>query len=233
MHLKKSKKIIAFLAIIFSALVPIYAYAAQLQRPVYSSNCKETKKIALTFDDGPHPRITQEILSILDRYNVKATFFIIGINAKNYPEALSRVIDAGHEIGNHTYSHKILKDKTKDVIYKEIFDTEKEISQKSSKALQLIRPPCGLYDDNLVSIAKENGYKIVLWNIDTHDWAHSSSQSMVSNVLTRVSGGDIILFHDYISGENNTPETLKILIPKLLNMGYEFVTVSQLLQTVE
>lgn len=232
MHLRKWKFVIAVFTVIFAILSSLDSYAAQNQRPVYSSNFKEKKKIALTFDDGPHPRITPEILDILDEYHIKATFFVIGINAKNYPEALSQVVDGGHEIGNHTYSHKVLKSRPKDVIYKEIIDTEKEILKKSSVTPHLIRPPCGLYDDSLVAIAEENNYKIVLWNIDTHDWAHSASQNMVSNVVTKVRGGDIILFHDYISGENNTPDTLKILIPKLLDMGYEFVTVSELLQTV-
>lgn len=232
MHLTKGKIIIVVLAIISVLCLPLKPFAIKNHTPVYSSNYREKKKIALTFDDGPHPRITPEILRILSEYGVKATFFVIGVNVKNYPETLSMVAKGGHEIGNHTYSHKVVRGKAKEVIYKEIIDTEREISKRCSNLTQLIRPPCGLYDENLISIANENNYKIVLWNIDTHDWAHSSSQSMVSSVITRVGGGDIILFHDYISGENNTPETLKILLPKLLDMGYEFVTVSELLQTV-
>ena len=206
-----------------------YAYASK-NSPVYKSSENESNKIAITFDDGPHPRNTKKILDVLEKYSVKATFFVIGVNAKNYPEALQQVINSGHEIGNHTYSHHILKSKTKDSIIREILDTEKEISKKSSYFTTLVRPPCGIFDSTLVDIANENGYKIVLWSIDTNDWAHAGSNSIVEAVIKNVKGGDIILFHDYTSGENNTVEALNILIPKLQKMGYELVTVSELLE---
>ena len=211
-------------------LLCVNVFATGVNKPVYNSNVKATQKIAITFDDGPHPRNTPEILKILDKYNVKATFFVIGINAKNYPEPLSMVIKSGHEIGNHTYSHHILKNKSKEEIEKELVETEKEISKNNKFSTALIRPPCGFYDDTLINLAEENEYKIVLWSIDTHDWAHASVESIVSSIIKNVKGGDIILFHDYISGENNTPAALQIVIPKLKQMGYEFVTVSELLQ---
>ena len=206
--------------------------ASEIKKSVYNSNINEKKKIALTFDDGPHPRNTPEILKILEKYGVKATFFVIGVNAKNYPEALAKVIEQGHEIGNHTYSHQVLKNKNKQEIMKEIIDTEKIISQKNEFTTTVIRPPCGFYDEELIKISIDNDYKIILWSIDTQDWAHASAESIVSTISSKVKGGDIILFHDYISGENNTPEALKIIIPKLLKQGYEFVTVSELLQSV-
>ena len=230
MHNRRALLIIAvlFCTILFCLNVA----SINTNKPVYSSGEKEDKKIAITFDDGPHPRITPEILKILDKYGVKATFFVIGINAKNYPEALSMVINSGHEIGNHTYSHQVLKNKSKEEIIKEIIETEKEISKSNEFSTTLIRPPCGFYDESLTSLAQENDYKIVLWSIDTHDWAHASVENIVSVITKNVKGGDIILFHDYISGENNTPEALKIIIPRLTKMGYEFVTVSELLQKV-
>ena len=219
-----------FLALLITAS-PFKIYAVSTSnRAVYQSNEKESKKIAITFDDGPHPRNTPQILEILEKYGIKATFFVIGINAKNYPEALSGVISKGHEIGNHTYSHNVLKSKSKEEIRKEIIDTEKEIAKGSDFSTTLIRPPCGFYDDKLLEIAEEDNYKVVLWSIDTLDWAHASVENIVSSVTKNIKGGDIILFHDYISGENNTPEALRVLIPRLLNMGYEFVTVSELLQ---
>lgn len=225
------KLIFAFLSIVIIIVMMAISVGAVANKPVYNSNLNESKKIALTFDDGPHPRNTPEILKILDKYGVKATFFVIGVNAKNYPEALSKIVESGHEIGNHTYSHKILKSRSKEEINKEIIDTEMEISKKSEYVTTLIRPPCGFYDQELISLANENGYKVVLWSIDTHDWAHASVESIVSTVTNGVQGGDIILFHDYISGENNTPEALQIIIPRLLKQGYEFVTVSELLQS--
>lgn len=226
MHNKTALSLVLIPIIIFKFNISLSANI-----PVYNSNNKENKKIALTFDDGPHPRNTPKILDILERNEVKATFFVIGINAKNYPETLSMVVDKGHEIGNHTYSHQVLKSKNKEEIYKEIIDTEKEIS-KENVCTKLIRPPCGLYDKNLIDIALENEYKIVLWNIDTNDWMHMSQANIVSEVISKIKGGDIILFHDYISGENNTPDALQVIIPKLKSMGYEFVTVTELLQNV-
>lgn len=198
--------------------------------PVFKFKNNEDKKIALTFDDGPHPVITKKILDILDKYGVKATFFVVGVNVKNYPSAFECIVERGHEIGNHTYSHSVLNKRPKEMISKEIDMTEERISSASKKRSGLIRPPCGEYDETLVKIALENDYKIVLWNIDTKDWAHVSKKSIIDNVMDNVNGGDIILFHDYISGKNNTIEALDYLIPKLISDGYEFVSVSELLQ---
>ena len=197
---------------------------------VYRSVPTGDKRIALTFDDGPHPTLTPRILEILDRYGIKATFFVVGINAENYPEALKSVAKKGHEIGNHTYSHNLLKSIPKEKIEKEISDTEREINKIREYDLKLLRPPCGFYDERLEKIAMDKGSKIVLWSIDTLDWSHASAKNMSRKILKNAKDGDIILFHDYVSGEYNTPEALEIIIPILLEKGYEFVTVSELLQ---
>lgn len=227
-------KRIACICMIFvvSLQSTLFVQANPLNKPVYTSNVKENKKIALTFDDGPHPRNTPKILEVLEKYGVKATFFVIGVNVKNYPETLSKIEQCGHEIGNHTYSHKVLKSKSKEDISEELLKTEKEISKSVDYTTSLVRPPCGLYDEKLVELALENDYKIILWNVDTKDWNHESCDTITSKVTKEVKGGDIILFHDYISGVNNTPAALEKIIPLLLNQGFEFVTVSQLLQDI-
>lgn len=214
---------------IFSALTIIYANAEN--QYVFKSNSNDQMKIALTFDDGPHPRKTERILDVLDKYNVYATFFVIGVNVQNYPNVLENVIERGHELGNHTFSHQILKSASVSKIKNEISDTEDALYDRYSLRTNLLRPPCGLYDSNLVNIARENGYKIVLWTVDTKDWAHESAENIVKNVLANIKSGDIILFHDYVSGNDHTAESLNILIPKLQEMGYKFVTVSELLQS--
>ncbi len=215
------------MALILTCISP----KAKAQSVVYNSNNVHAgKKIALTFDDGPHPRFTPKILEILDKYSIKATFFVIGVNVKNYPNQFKSIFAHGHEIGNHTYSHKILKSLPQKEIEKEIFDTQREIDMICDYKPSLIRPPCGLYDKSLETIAEKLNSKIVLWAIDTHDWAHTSTNNMVKNVIRNIKDGDIILFHDYASGEYNTPSALEILIPILLEKGYEFVTVSELLQ---
>lgn len=221
---------IKYLSLFLIVLILVGSIQIRAESVVYNSNVHAGKKIALTFDDGPHPKITPEILDILNKYSVKATFFVVGINVKNYPKRLEEILENGHEIGNHTYSHSILKSMSREKIEKEIVDTEKQINKISEYDLNLLRPPCGLYDDTLEEIAKERESKIVLWAIDTLDWAHTSTNVMVKKVLKNVKDGDIILFHDYVSGEYNTPKALEFLIPTLLEMGYEFVTVSELLQ---
>ena len=197
---------------------------------VFKSNSNNQNKIAITFDDGPHPRKTKEILDILEKYNVKSTFFVIGVNVKNYPESVDLIASKGHEIGNHTFSHSILKSKSINDIKRELFETEKILEEHNIPKIELLRPPCGLYDGNLLKVAKDMEYKIVLWTIDTEDWAHKPSKEIVSNIIKNLHGGDIILFHDYTSGINNTAVALDTIIPELLGRGYELVTVSELLQ---
>ena len=222
------KKTVLIFAI--AVALNLCATVSRAESVVYNSNIHAGKKIALTFDDGPHPRLTQKVLDILDKYSIKATFFVIGVNVKNYPKQLEMIIDKGHEIGNHTYSHNLLKSIPKEKIEKEISDTEKEIKNIRDYDLKLLRPPCGFYDEKLEKIAMDKGSKIVLWSIDTLDWSHASAKNMSRKILKNAKDGDIILFHDYVSGEYNTPETLEIIIPILLEKGYEFVTVSELLQ---
>ena len=227
----KILKSLVFIGIITIFICSFCIFANAENKLVFKSNINDKKKIAITFDDGPHPKNTEKILDVLDKYNVKSTFFIVGVNIKNYPSALTKIIEKGHEIGNHTYTHSILKSMTAEQITKELTDTEDALNGLYDYSLNLIRPPCGLYDNKLLGIAEDKGYKIVLWTIDTKDWAHTSVNDMVRDVIKNVKSGDIILFHDYISGKNNTPEALNIILPKLQEMGFNLVTVSELLQS--
>lgn len=227
-YVKIIKALSLFLTFCF--VFSLNASAQEINYPVYKSKSNEEKKIALTFDDGPHPKKTQEIINVLEKYGVRATFFVVGVNVKNYPNAMKALVESGYEIGNHTYSHKLIKNSDKTRIKEELEKTETEIIKNGSVKTKLIRPPCGEYNENLINISLENDYKIVLWNIDTRDWAHTKKNEIVKTVLSKIKGGDIILFHDYISGKNDTVEALELIIPSLLKQGYEFVSVSELLQ---
>ena len=187
-------------------------------------------QIALTFDDGPHPGRTPEILDILEEYNIKATFYVIGQNVQYYPDIFKRTVDEGHEIGNHTHSHKALESFSKAEIKNEIELFNQAIDGIYKKNVCTLRPPEGKFDSALNTFAKENNYKIVLWSVDTLDWMHRTPEKIAETVLTETKGGDIILMHDYISGKSPTPDALKIIIPELLERGFEFVTVSDLLK---
>ena len=196
---------------------------------VFKCSNNKCNKIALTFDDGPHPKQTKKILNMLDKHCVKATFFAVGVNIELYGDALVEVLNRGHEIGNHTNSHVVLKSLDKEKIKKEIEGCSKKLFDKIGCTTDLIRPPCGLFDENLIEIAEDKEMKIILWNIDTCDWNHELPDKMIKNIIKNVKGGDIILFHDYISGKNGTVEVLDTIIPILKNKGFEFVTVSELL----
>ena len=196
---------------------------------VYTHGSREDAAIALTFDDGPHPVYTDRILDVLERYGVKATFFPIGINAENYPAPLLRAYKEGHEIGNHTYHHKNLRTLSYEEMVCEIGDTARRIYDMTDYPVTLIRPPQGIMSAQFLSLTEELGYRVVLWDVDTRDWAGESVTAMTRNILENTDNVDFILFHDYHNGAANTIRTLEIVIPELQKRGFRFVTVSELL----
>ena len=229
--MKNSKKLLIIFLICCFVLVTNadhIAYANETKR-VYSKNREKIGQVALTFDDGPHPRYTKAILDILEEYHITATFFVIGVNATLYPEALLAISDAGCEIGNHTFTHENLRNASSEHISNEISKCEAAVGNYVKNEKKLFRPPQGAYTKVLEATASSKGYDIILWSIDTEDWAHTAPDKIAENVLSSLSDGDIILMHDYTSGKNTTCDALKILIPEILKRGYEFVTVSELI----
>lgn len=199
------------------------------KQTAFSHGDRQEKVIALTFDDGPHPQYTPKILKILEKYRIKATFFVIGQNVELYPSIACQLIAAGHEIGNHTYSHPHMADIDDSHLAREIQHTNAAIEKLGGKTPVLFRPPEGKRSSSQMTVLSGMHYKTILWSIDTMDWAHNPSQQIVKCVLQKVSGGDIILMHDYVSKPNTTITALEQLIPELLQRGYRFVTVSELI----
>jgi len=191
----------------------------------YKRNAK--MQIALTFDDGPHPIYTEKILEILKKYNVRATFFMVGENIINYTDVALKVKEAGHEIGNHTQTHK--SDLNEKMLMREITDCSETIFNKLDYETSIIRPPEGLITNSTLKCCGKLEYSIILWNVDTKDWAHTPADIIYRNVISNTDAGDIILMHDYISRKSPTPEALEMILPKLIAEGYEFVTVSELI----
>jgi len=189
----------------------------------------EEKVVALTFDDGPHPTETAKIVELLEKYGAQATFFVVGENAENYPEALKMVAAGGHEIANHTYSHASLDSCSAERIKSEIARAEDAIFSVSGARPTLFRPPEGKVTRSVADVSGEMGYDVILWNIDTRDWAHRGTAEIVDNIKKNVSPGSIILFHDYISGERHTRDVLGVILPYLASLGYRFVTVSEMM----
>lgn len=187
------------------------------------------KQVALTFDDGPHPRLTKEILAILEAYGIKATFFMIGENVENYPDVARAVADAGHEIGNHTETHRHLASLDEAVLTKELEACKESIFRVCGVYPSLFRPPEGATPAFVLRCAEKFSYPVILWSIDTKDWEVKSTGKIADSVLSGIKPGAIILLHDYVGKNSKTPEALRVLLPILLEQGYEFVTVSELL----
>ncbi len=196
---------------------------------VYYRRRNDRMEIALSFDDGPHPVYTREILSILEEYGVTATFFMVGENVGYYPEAAAAVLAAGHEIGNHSFDHKRLTRLDEDSIREEVSRCEEALFTLGEYRPHLLRPPEGAMNDTVRRVAREGDYRLILWDVDTRDWAHTPPETIANSVISSVQAGDIILMHDYIGHDSPTPAALRRLLPTLLEQGYHFVTVSRLI----
>ena len=226
----RTKKIALLLALILvgGCCFPFHSFA--VNEMALSHGNREERTIALTFDDGPHPRYTPQILALLEAYNIRGTFFMIGKNISFYPEMAKEVFRAGHEIGSHTFTHPHMLKIDAAHLREELLQTEKALSALGIPKPILFRPPEGYRTREQIACVKNAGYRMVVWSLDTHDWKSKPSDEIVSYVLSHVKGGDILLFHDYISGQNTTIAALEELIPQLLEDGYQFVTVSELMR---
>ena len=179
------------------------------------------KKIALTFDDGPHPYYTQQLLKGLKERNVKATFFITGQNVKAYPEIVKEIYAEGHLIGNHTYSHIQLTSKNEESFKQEIVRTNEAIKEVTGQDTIYVRPPYGSWNKEF---EKELNMFPVLWTVDPLDWCSSDASRIVRSVCSKAKENDIM--HDQY--KTTVTAALKI-VDELTQKGYEFVTVDELL----
>jgi peptidoglycan/xylan/chitin deacetylase (PgdA/CDA1 family) len=184
---------------------------------------QERKKIALTFDDGPHPLYTEQILDGLYKRDVKATFFVMGQNAEKYPDIIRRISEEGHIIGNHTYHHVGLTSQNREEFIKEVTASTELIREITGQDMIYIRPPFGNWDKEME--AELNMFP-VLWNVDPLDWCSTNVSCIVKNVVSKVKENDIILMHDYYP---STVTAALEIVDTLMAQGYEFVTVDEIL----
>lgn len=181
-----------------------------------------SKKIALTFDDGPHPKVTPQVLNILKKYEAKATFFVVGSEVKKNPQVLKDVANAGHEIGNHTFNHKKLTTLSLRNAQIQIDSTDAVIKATIGHNATVFRPPYGAYNKSIVN---QLDVPNVLWSIDTLDWKHHDPQKTLAAVQKNAKNGSIVLMHDI---HQETADALDSILAMLQKQGYEFVTVSEL-----
>lgn len=178
------------------------------------------KVIALTFDDGPS-KYTKDLLKLLKKYDVTATFFVLGNKVPLYTETLKKMISNGNEIGNHSYNHKLMSSLKKEEIIEQIEQTQSALKSTLGYTPKSLRPTYGSVNQK---IRENTSLTIVLWNVDTLDWKIKDPKKIAERGL-KVKDGDIILMHD---SKERTIKALSIMIPKLLDEGYQFVTISEL-----
>lgn len=184
---------------------------------------QEEKKIALTFDDGPHPQFTEQLLDGLKERDVQVTFFVTGEHAQLHPDIIERMSEEGHIIGNHTYSHIQLTSGNRDSFKEELIKTNQILTNITGEEILYVRPPYGTWDK---SFETELNMIPVLWNVDPLDWCSNDASSVISRVLKKVDENDIILMHDYY--ETSVTAALQI-VDELQKRGYTFVTVEEIL----
>jgi len=183
------------------------------------------KQIALTFDDGPHSKTTEQILNILDKCDIKATFFFVGSMMVQYPYLVKKTYEKGHCIGNHTYTHKNLTNLTEREIYEEVEIYNNLIWGFTGKKPNFLRVPGGNYNDTVINVSNNLGLSLAFWTINSYDYMQQGRQRTLNIILSKVSNGAIILLHD---GPVETIEVLPDIISMLKEKGYQCVTLDEL-----
>jgi len=187
------------------------------------------KNIAITFDDGPDLKFTPQILDILQEKDVKATFFVVGMQVNKYPEVLERIESEGHMIGNHSYYHPSFTKLDSDELAAEINNTDDKIFEVTGHKPTIVRPPYGAVNDEVREQLQEWNKEVVLWNIDPRDWDGTPVDDMFENIMDHARDGGNILLHSFGSKHvENTVKLLPLIIDELRAEGYSFVTVDKL-----
>ncbi len=195
--------------------------------PIYSVETEE-KKVALSFDAAWGNEDTQEILDILAKYNVRATFFMTGGWVESYPEDVKKIQAAGHDLGNHSENHKNMSQLTDEQCQEELMKVHNKVKELTGVEMNLFRPPYGDYDNHVITNAKACGYYAIQWSVDSLDWKDYGVDSIIKTVTEHkeLKNGAIILMHN---GAKYTHEALPTVIEKLQAAGYELVPISELI----
>ena len=230
----KLKSVIITGIILLAVAVGIFLTASSLSDvvsvdarmiPIYSVDTDENT-VAVTFNCAVGNSDIDEILSVLERYNVKATFFLLGSWAEAYPEEVQKIYDAGHEIGNHGYSHKDLPTMNYENILLDIGKCNETIRNITGHSPTLLRPPSGAYDNKTISAAENLGMMTIQWDVDSLDWKNISSDEIIKRITSKVQSGSIIQLH---TGTAHTAQALPLILDYLRKTNLTPVTVGELI----
>ena len=203
----------------------VSASAAKRQLPIYSVE-REEKVCAISFDAAWGNEDTQALIDILGKYNVKATFFVVGDWVDKYPESVKALHDAGHEVMNHSLHHDHYNALTADQVVADVTACNEKIAAITGVTPCLIRCPYGEYDDHVISAIRSMGMEPIQWDVDSLDWKDLPAGEITERVVSRVQPGSIVLFHN---AALHTPEALPAILETLLQEGYTFVPISELI----
>ena len=199
---------------------------------VYSVPVAE-RVVALTFDDGPRPPFTDAILDVLRDQGIVATFFLVGQNAQRHPELARRIVREGHAVGNHGWAHRALDELSNAAAHDEIARGARAIRQATGVQPRILRPPFGALDRRIrgrEGIAADHGQTLVMWSVETRDWATRSPLEVAVGTLRQVQPGAVVLLHDGGGNREHVVTATRWMVGHLARQGYRFVTVPQLLE---
>lgn len=218
-------------------LAPLYPILYRILQPSFPSclwfGDRNSPAIALTFDDGPHPQYTSELLQVLDGYGIKASFFWLGACVTRTPTIAREVYQRGHGIGLHGYNHYSFPFLKPTALRQSLLRTQEVIAQACQidpVTVRDVRPPNGLFTPRTLSLLHEWNYRPVMWSVVPEDWERPGVAVVTQRVLKQVQNGSLIVLHDGYHGGQDVAQTAERLIPQLLQQGYHFVTVDYLWQ---
>ena len=219
---------LALAALMFFAVnypAAVGAAATQRQLPIYCVR-RDQKLVSISFDAAWGNEDTQQLIDILSRYGVTATFFVVGEWVDKYPESVKALHDAGHEVMNHSNTHAHYPQLSADRVVADLNACNDKIEAVTGVRPTLVRLPYGDYDNNAINAVRSIGMEPIQWDVDSLDWKDLSAEEITARVTSRVCPGSIVLFHN---AAKHTPEALPSVIEALLREGYTFVPISQLL----
>lgn len=208
-------------------ILPVINSTISNQLPIYCVQTEEPK-IALTFDAAWGNEDTKQILDILEKHDVKVTFFMTGGWVSSYPDDVKAILEAGHDLGNHSENHKNMSQLSDAEKTEELMSVHNKVKELTGYEMFLFRPPYGDYDDAVVENAKQNGYYTIQWDVDSLDWKDYGADAIIDTVCNHkhLGNGSIILCHN---GAKYTAQALDAMITNLKEQGYEFVPLSELI----
>jgi peptidoglycan/xylan/chitin deacetylase (PgdA/CDA1 family) len=214
---------------------PLYPLIYRVLQPLFP-NClwsgdPNSREIALTFDDGPHPSYTPALLHVLERYDLVANFFWLGYCVDHAPQVARSVYQQGHWLGLHGYDHRNFPLLSPDILQQNLIKTQKVIAQACDldpAQIRDVRPPNGVFTPKTLKLLHQWQYRPVMWSVVPEDWTRPGVSTVVERVMQQVQNGSIIVLHDGIHGGQDVAETAAQLVSRLLEHDYKFVTIETL-----